>query len=377
MKKMLSLALALTMCASLTAPVFADGESPIPTDEGVKNISVTADIGNLSLDDLIVEKTWTKTAYDYETETPDSEEVEEDIAAYRAIQGNTKFTVKHTGTVDDGTTLQVYVTGFAKNDSGKYAWYEWPHQYYLTKGEGFIADYMDPDSAGGLVELKAGESVSFTLPDWFGADAMIELRAVMYFPQYEWSFWRYAFYKVDEAAYSAAVAKGPAKPDPEPVTPPAETIPSSGTAVASTQTVTVDGKAVEFQMYALVDANGNGTNYIKLRDMAQVLNGTKAQFSVGYDNASKSISVATGQAYASTGTEMKTPFSGDRSYTVGSQSFQVIVKAVDMSAITLVDDAGGGYNYFKLRDLGRALDFYVGYSKEQGVFIESGKPYAG
>ena len=48
-------------------------------------------------------------------------------------------------------------------------------------------------------------------------------------------------------------------------------------------------KAVEFQMYALVDANGNGTNYIKLRDMAQVLNGTKAQFSVGYDNASKSV----------------------------------------------------------------------------------------
>ena len=31
---------------------------------------------------------------------------------------------------------------------------------------------------------------------------------------------------------------------------------------------------------------------------------------MGYDNASKSISVATGQAYTSTGTEMKTPFSG-------------------------------------------------------------------
>ena len=34
---------------------------------------------------------------------------------------------------------------------------------------------------------------------------------------------------------------------------------------ASTQTVTVDGKAVEFQMYALKDANGNDTNYVKLR----------------------------------------------------------------------------------------------------------------
>ena len=44
-------------------------------------------------------------------------------------------------------------------------------------------------------------------------------------------------------------------------------------------------------MYALKDGLGNGTNYIKLRDMAYVLNGTKAQFSVGYDNASKKISV--------------------------------------------------------------------------------------
>ena len=138
----------------------------------------------------------------------------------------------------------------------------------------------------------------------------------------------------------------------------------------------MDGKAVEFQMYALVDENGNGTNYIKLRDMAQVLNGTEAQFSVGYDNASKSISVATGEAYTSTGSEMTTPFSGDRAYTGGSQSIQVDGEATEMTAITLLDDAGGGYNYFKLRDLGKALGFNVGWSKEAGVFIESDKPYA-
>lgn len=139
---------------------------------------------------------------------------------------------------------------------------------------------------------------------------------------------------------------------------------ASGTAKASTQPVMVDGKAVEFQMYTLLDENGNGTNYVKLRDMAQVLNGTK------------SISAITGQAYTSTGTEMTTPFSGDRAYTGGAQPIQVDGKAVNMTAITLLDDAGGGYNYFKLRDLGAALGFNVGWSKEQGVFIESDKPYA-
>ena len=42
---------------------------------------------------------------------------------------------------------------------------------------------------GGLVELKAGESVSFTLPDSFGEDEVVELWAIMNFPQYDWSFW--------------------------------------------------------------------------------------------------------------------------------------------------------------------------------------------
>ena len=60
---------------------------------------------------------------------------------------------------------------------------------------------------------------------------------------------------------------------------------SGGTAYASTQTILVDGTSVVFQAYALKDANGNDTNYVKLRDVAQVLNGTAAQFEVGWNGA--------------------------------------------------------------------------------------------
>ena len=167
-----------------------------------------------------------------------------------------------------------------------------------------------------------------------------------------------------------------------PTTPVAPETPSDdgytqGLAYASTQTVEVDGRKVEFQMYALMDSNGNGTNYIKLRDMAYVLNGTAAQFSVGYDNTTKSISATPGQAYEATGAEMKTPFSGDRMFTGRNQSIQVSGEKADMFVITLLDDQGGGYNYFKLRDLGAALGFNVDWSKERGVFIETDKPYAG
>ena len=161
--------------------------------------------------------------------------------------------------------------------------------------------------------------------------------------------------------------------EPEQPTAPAvtvEDIPASGTAIASTQTVTVDGKAVEFQMYALADANGNLTNYIKLRDMAYILSGTKAQFSVGYDGT---ISLTTGQPYEAGGTEMTTPYSGDRAYTGGAQTVKINGADVAMTAITLTDDDGGGYNYFKLRDLGKALGFNV--SWDNGVIVESDKPY--
>ena len=144
---------------------------------------------------------------------------------------------------------------------------------------------------------------------------------------------------------------------------------AGGTACASTQAVEVDGKKVEFQMYALNDANGNPTNYVKLRDVAHVLNGTKAQFAVGYDGA---ISVTTGTAYTDVGGEMSTPYSGDRAYRTGSGAVKVNGQAASLESIILTDDAGGDYTYFKLRDLGAALGFQVDWSAQRGVFIETG-----
>ncbi len=148
--------------------------------------------------------------------------------------------------------------------------------------------------------------------------------------------------------------------------------PETPKALAATQTVVVDGQAVEFQMYALKDENGYSTNYIKLRDLAYVLNGTPAQFDVSYDGR---IGVLRGVAYQPNGSEMKTPFSGDRAYTGGAQKVDVNGTAQEMNAIQLRDDQGGGYTYFKLRDLGQTLGFNVGYNG--AVFVETDKPYTG
>ncbi len=83
----------------------------------------------------------------------------------------------------------------------------------------------------------------------------------------------------------------------------------------------MDGKAVSFDMYALKDAAGNPTNYdVKLRDIASVLRGSKAQFEVGWNSA---VNIETGKPYTANGSEMKTPYSGDRAYKVADTTTNV------------------------------------------------------
>ncbi len=165
----------------------------------------------------------------------------------------------------------------------------------------------------------------------------------------------------------------------EPTTPtqpeqPQQPVAPGNLAYASTQKVLVDGKAVEFQCYALKDAEGNDTNYIKLRDIAAVLNGTSVQFHVGWNGA---VNIETGKAYTPNGSEMHTPFSGNRVYSPATAPTNVNSQGSDLEAIVLNDDNGGAYTYYKLRDLGKALGFNIGWAAETGVFVETDKPYEG
>ncbi len=145
-------------------------------------------------------------------------------------------------------------------------------------------------------------------------------------------------------------------------------------AYASTQTVEVDGKKIEFQMYALPDYKGYPTNYVRLRDVASVLNGTPAQFNVRYEG---DVELVPGAAYAPDGSEMNAPFTGDQYYTAPQSPTRLGGKTVEIKAILLTGPNGGGYLYYKLRDLGEVLNFNVGWSKARGTYIETGKPYQG
>ena len=143
-------------------------------------------------------------------------------------------------------------------------------------------------------------------------------------------------------------------------------------AYASTQAVEVDGAKVEFQCYALKDAKGNPTNYIKLRDLAYLLNGTAAQFDVGWDGA---VNILNHQEYHADGSELKTPFSGDRAFLSAETVTLIDGRRTELAVFMLTDDNGGGYNYYQLRDLGKNLGFNVGWTAQRGIFVETDRPY--
>ena len=107
-----------------------------------------------------------------------------------------------------------------------------------------------------------------------------------------------------------------------------------------------------------------GNNYFKLRDVAMLLNGTLAQFSVGYDAASGTITVQTGAPYEPAGGELAT--GTDRSDTCKA-STQLLT--IDGSAPAVTAYNIGGNNFFKLRELGEALNFSVDYDEATRTMV--------
>lgn len=142
--------------------------------------------------------------------------------------------------------------------------------------------------------------------------------------------------------------------------------PTAPTAVPTSYPVILDGQQVAFDVYAMKDADGNDTNYFKLRDVAFKLNGTPAQFNVGWDG---SVTITTGVAYEANGSEMSAPFSGPQS--VSDVKTTTLVNGIEtaLETITLTDAGGSGYTYYKLRDLGAACGFVVDWDAAAGAIV--------
>lgn len=154
---------------------------------------------------------------------------------------------------------------------------------------------------------------------------------------------------------------------------------SNSIAYATKYSILVDGNAVEFEAYALKDANGNDTNYLKVRDLAYVLNGSQAQFNVDWDGTAGAILLQTKTPYTTAnGSEMNSPFDGNQLYQKNPATVLVDGIKTNFDAITLTDSTNSGHTYFKIRDMGQYLGFDVTWDSSLGaILIDTTKPYSG
>lgn len=128
--------------------------------------------------------------------------------------------------------------------------------------------------------------------------------------------------------------------------------------------IKLDGSAVTPAGY-----NINDENYFKLRDIAYLMNGKTAQFNVGWDAATSSITLMTEDAYQKVGGELSEVASKP---TIRESNARVLVNgtAVSMTAYNI-----DGNNYFRLRDIGEKMGFSVDYdAANRVILIESPEP---
>ena len=142
---------------------------------------------------------------------------------------------------------------------------------------------------------------------------------------------------------------------------------SPALAVYSTHKITVDGSPVGLTAY-----NINGNNYFKLRDLAALLNGTEAQFQVGWNNDTRTITLTTGDAYTAVGGELAKVSAVSQLGVSTDAGIYVDGAPADLAAYNINDN-----NYFKLRDLGKVLGFNVGWDNAtHTVSILTDEPYS-
>lgn len=137
----------------------------------------------------------------------------------------------------------------------------------------------------------------------------------------------------------------------------------------SSETITLNGEKVTLSTFQLFDANGGGTNYVRLRDIAVLLDGTAAQFDVSWNGK---VVIAPKTAYASRNdTEGVSPFDGDQPYAKLGDSILIGDAEQTLDGIVLTDASGGGHTYFKLRDLGAQCGFTVDWQQDVGILINT------
>jgi len=127
-------------------------------------------------------------------------------------------------------------------------------------------------------------------------------------------------------------------------------------AFLAAQALRVDGKPADCAACEIA-----GETWFRLRDVALALNDTGSRFSVGWDAGTRTVTLATGEAYEPDGSE------GAAAGGAAVRSTQTV--CIDGEEADLLAWNVGGYNYFRLADLGEALGFQADWDEASTTAI--------
>lgn len=119
----------------------------------------------------------------------------------------------------------------------------------------------------------------------------------------------------------------------------------------SSQKFTVNGEEVHIRAYII-----NGKNYLRLRDAAAALRGTKAQFQVDYDKEKNLVMIETNKPYEdSSNTKI---YSSQKKLWATMKDMDILFNSKErkLKSAFIIDT-----NYIELRDLAKLMGFDVSY----------------
>ena len=125
--------------------------------------------------------------------------------------------------------------------------------------------------------------------------------------------------------------------------------------------VVIDGVEVAFQAFHI-----NGNNYFRLRDLAYALNGSEAQFNLGWDAENYAIFIRSGQAYLPIGGELSIADTGPTMATSTQANIFLNGERFNPRAFHI-----DGSNYFMLAELADALGFWVAWDSVNRIIFVS------
>ena len=138
-------------------------------------------------------------------------------------------------------------------------------------------------------------------------------------------------------------------------------------AKVTTSTVYINGQQVVFEAYNIA-----GYNYFKLRDLAQAFNETEKKFNVVYTPETGVIALVPGIPYESVGGELNiNRVKSDKKAIKTTSEIYNFGVICDFEAYNI-----DGYNFFKLRDIMKEFNIYVGYDEATGtITLDTSKGY--